>query len=77
MPPQFVSSGLSTRADYISALAKDKGQFLPDGIMPANGPSTVLAIEKLTGKITRPVDLPATYTNSYVNIANKLEGFTK
>ncbi len=38
MPPAFVSNGLTTKADYISALAQDKGQFLPDGMMPASGP---------------------------------------
>ena len=38
MPPSFVSNGLTTKADYIVALAQDKGQFLPDGRMPAGGP---------------------------------------
>ena len=76
MPPGFVSSGLSTKADYINALAQDKGQFLPDGMMPPNGPETVLAIEKLAGKVTGNVDLSTTYTNTYVIAANKLEGFS-
>ena len=30
MPPQFVSNGLTTKADYVSELAQDKGQFLPE-----------------------------------------------
>jgi NitT/TauT family transport system substrate-binding protein len=76
MPPAFVSNGLTTKADYISELAQDKGQFLPDGMMPANGPATVLAIEKFIGNVKGPVNLSATYTNQYVIAANKLEGFS-
>ncbi len=77
MPAAFVSNGLTTKADYIAALAQDKGQFLPDGMMPASGPTTVLAIDKLAGNVTGPVNLANTYTNQYAIAANKLEGFTK
>ena len=77
MPANFVSNALSTKDEYISALAQDKGQFLPDGMMPANGPETVLAVEKLAGKVNGPVDLSKTYDMSFVQAANKLEGFTK
>ncbi len=77
MPAGFVSNGLTTKADYIAALAQDKGQFLPDGMMPATGPATVLAIDKLAGNVTGPVNLASTYTNQYAIAANKLEGFTK
>ena len=76
MPPGFVSNGLTTKADYTTALAQDKGQFLPDGMMPASGPATVLSIEKFVGNVTGPVNLSTTYTNQYVIAANKLEGFT-
>ena len=76
MPPGFVSNGLTTKADYISALAQDKGQFLPNGMMPASGPATVLAIEKFVGNVTGPVNLSTTYTNQYAIAANTLEGFT-
>jgi sulfonate transport system substrate-binding protein len=76
MPPGFVSNGLTTKADYTNALAQDKGQFLPDGMMPANGPATVLAIEKFIGNVTGPVNLSSTYTNQYAIAANKLEGFS-
>jgi NitT/TauT family transport system substrate-binding protein len=76
MPPGFVSNGLTTKADYTTALAQDKGQFLPDGMMPASGPATVLAIEKFVGNVTGPVNLATTYTNQYAIAANKLEGFT-
>jgi NitT/TauT family transport system substrate-binding protein len=76
MPAAFVSNGLTTKADYINELAQDKGQFLPDGMMPANGPATVLAIEKFIGNVTGPVNLATTYTNQYAIAANKLEGYT-
>ena len=45
-------------------------------MMPANGPATVLAIEKFVGNVTGPINLASTYTNQYVIAANKLEGFT-
>jgi NitT/TauT family transport system substrate-binding protein len=77
MPPGFVSNGLTTKADYVAALAQDMGQFLPDGMMPASGPATAYAIDKLAGNVTHPVKLSTTYTNKYVIAANKLEGFTK
>ena len=77
LPPSFVSNGLTTKADYIAALAQDKGQFLPDGMMPASGPATALAVDKLVGNVTAPVNLATTYTNQYAIAANKLEGFTK
>ena len=77
LPAAFVSNSLITRADYTRALTTDKAQFLPNGMMPATGPQTVYAVEKLAGKITGPVNLSTTYTNSYVIKANKLEGFTR
>jgi sulfonate transport system substrate-binding protein len=75
MPPAYVSNGLTTKAAYIAELAQDKGQFLPDGMMPASGPATVLAIEKFIGNVSGPVNLSATYTNQYAIAANRLEGF--
>src|SRR6266702_3467794 len=75
MPPAFVSNGLTTKAAYVAELAQDKGQFLPNGMMPASGPPTVLAIEKFTGNVTGPVNLAGTYTNKYAIAADKLEGF--
>jgi sulfonate transport system substrate-binding protein len=77
MPPAFVSNSLITKAEYITALAADKSQFLPDGLMPSNGPATVLSVEKMAGVVTGPVNLTTTYTNSFAEAANKLEGYTK
>jgi NitT/TauT family transport system substrate-binding protein len=77
MPAAYVSNGITTKAAYTAELAQDKGQFLPDGMMPASGPATVLTIEKFVGNVTGPVNLATTYTNQYAIAANKLEGFTK
>ena len=77
MPADFVQNPLSTRQEYVAALTQDKAQFLPDGMMPPGGPDTVLAVEKLAGKITQAVDLPVTYTNAFAIEANRLQGFAK
>jgi NitT/TauT family transport system substrate-binding protein len=77
MPPAYVSNGLTTKTSYVNALAQDKGQFLPNGMMPASGPGTALAVDKLAGNVTAPVNIATTYTNSYALSANKLEGFMK
>ncbi len=76
LPPSFVNNALVTKSVYISTLATDKSQFLPDGVMPADGPGIIMNISKLAGVITGPVNVPATYTNSYVDTANKDLGFT-
>jgi len=77
MPTDFVSNQLTTKADYANALAKDKSQFLPNGIMPATGPNVVFDVEKFAGKITGNVNLPSTYTNAYAIKANQLLGYIK
>ena len=78
MPADFVSNSLVSRSEYVTALAQDKSQFLPDGMMPSTGPGVVEAIGKTAGTIVSsvPVNIPATYTNSYAAAANKLEGYT-
>ncbi len=76
MPASFVDNGVTTKADYISALSKDMGQFGSDGVMPADGPPTVLKVDQLVGTVTTPINLSQTYTNTFVDTANKLEGFS-
>src|SRR5580704_11290382 len=49
LPPSFVNNTLVTKPVYISTLATDKTQFLPDGMMPSSGPTTIMAISKLAG----------------------------
>lgn len=74
MPPQFVSNTTISKAQYIAGLTTDKGQFLPDGIMPAGGPKTIYDMEKVLGVQVGKVTLGNTFTNSYAVAANKLEG---
>ncbi len=76
LPQDFVQNSTISKADYISGLTSDKGQFLPDGIMPAGGPKVVVAMEKLIGVDTSKVRIANTFTNSYAMAANKLEGTT-
>jgi NitT/TauT family transport system substrate-binding protein len=76
LPASYTSNTLVTKADYIAGLSQDKAQFLPDGIMPAGGPKTVLAMEEFLGHATSSVNLGATFTNDFAIAANKLEGFT-
>ena len=75
LPPSFVNNALVTKSVYISTLTTDKSQFLPDGLMPADGPGIIMNISKLAGVITGPVNLSATYTNSYAMTANKDLGY--
>jgi NitT/TauT family transport system substrate-binding protein len=76
LPPSFVNNALVDKATYVSTLSTDKSQFLPDGLMPADGPSVIMAISKLAGIITGPVNLSTTYTNAYAITANKDLGYT-
>jgi NitT/TauT family transport system substrate-binding protein len=76
LPQSFVSNTLVTKSTYISTLATDKTQFLPDGMMPSDGPGIILNISKLAGVVTGPVDLGTTYTNSFVVDANKTLGYS-
>jgi NitT/TauT family transport system substrate-binding protein len=76
LPSQFVSNATITKAQYVAGLTTDKGQFLPDGIMPAGGPKTVYAMEKVLGLDVAKVNVADTFTNTYAEKANKTEGFT-
>ena len=74
LPQDFVQNSTITKQQYIDGLTTDKGQFLPDGIMPKGGAATVLAMEKALGVDTSNVTLSNTFTNKYADAANKLEG---
>jgi NitT/TauT family transport system substrate-binding protein len=76
LPQQFVQNSTITKQQYVAGLTTDKGQFLPDGIMPAGGPKVVDAMEKLIGTDVSKVTLANTFTNEFALQANKLEGFT-
>lgn len=76
LPSAYTSSNGFTKAEYITALNQDKAQFLPDGLMPKGGPEVVLQTEKTIGVNTASVNLGATFTNTFAEAANKLEGYT-
>jgi NitT/TauT family transport system substrate-binding protein len=74
LPTQFVQNATITKDEYVAGLTTDKGQFLPDGIMPAGGPKTVFAMEKLIGTDVSKVDIATTFTNDFAVEANRVEG---
>jgi NitT/TauT family transport system substrate-binding protein len=76
LPPEDVASALVTREEYVAALAGDKGQFLPDALMPAGGPKTVLDTLIAVGAARGLVDLSTTFTNSFVLKALQDQGIT-
>ncbi|HWC24526.1 MAG TPA: ABC transporter substrate-binding protein [Flexivirga sp.] len=75
MPSQYVSNSTISKSQYIAGLTTDKGQFLPDGVMPAGGPKTIYSMEKVLGVKVDKVKLGNTFTNEFALKANKLEGF--
>jgi len=75
LPQEFVQNATITKAQYVSGLESDKGQFLPDGIMPAGGPKIIFAMEKANGVDTSKLNYSDTFSNKYAIAANKLEGF--
>ncbi|WP_284975075.1 ABC transporter substrate-binding protein [Arthrobacter sp. efr-133-TYG-104] len=76
LPQSFVQNSTISKDQYVSALDQDKGQFLPDGLMPAGGPKTIFAEEKTIGVDTSKVNIPDTFTQKYAQAALKLEGYT-
>ena len=59
------------KAGYIKALADGKAMFTPDGVMPAGGPETVLAVLSAFSKNVKgkTIDLSKTYTTEFVKNA--------
>ncbi|HWU45493.1 MAG TPA: ABC transporter substrate-binding protein [Humibacter sp.] len=76
LPSDFVQNATISKAQYVSGLSTDKGQFLPDGIMPAGGPKVIFNMEKTLGVDTSNIPISGTFTNKYAEAANKLEGTT-
>ncbi|MGO4583254.1 ABC transporter substrate-binding protein [Arthrobacter sp. 2RAF6] len=76
LPQSYVQNSTISKDQYVAALNQDKGQFLPDGIMPAGGPKTIFDEEKTIGVDTSKVNIADTFTQKYAQAALKLEGYT-
>ncbi len=68
MPKDFY---VGDKEGYVKALADGKGMFTPDGVMPAGGPETVLAVLSAFSKNVKgkTVDLSKTFTTEFVKNA--------
>ncbi len=57
---------------YVTALQNQKAIFSADGLMPSDGPQTVLGIEQQIGavKAGQQIDLTQTFTNTFASGAN-------
>ncbi|MDQ1739733.1 MAG: sulfonate transport system substrate-binding protein [Pseudonocardiales bacterium] len=62
------------KATYAKALDSEKGIFNPDGLMPADGPKTCLAVQDAFNDTVKGknIDLSKTYTNSFVQAATPI-----
>jgi NitT/TauT family transport system substrate-binding protein len=76
LPASYAQNGLTSKAEYIKTLGEDKSQFIDGGIMPANGPQTVLNEDKTAGNVSGSADLSKTYTNKYAMAADKKLGIS-
>ena len=68
MPKDFY---VGDKDGYIKALEEGKGMFTPDGVMPEDGPKTVLAVLSEFSKNVKgkQIDLSKTYTTEFVKNA--------
>lgn len=68
MPKDFY---VGDKEGYIKALEAGKGMFTPDGVMPEDGPKTVLAVLSEFSKNVKgkQIDLAKTYTSEFVKNA--------
>ncbi|MFO1175008.1 MAG: ABC transporter substrate-binding protein [Paracoccaceae bacterium] len=68
MPADFY---VGDKDGYVKALADGKAMFTPDGVMPEDGPPTVLAVLSAFSKNVKgkQIDLSKTYTTEFVKAA--------
>ena len=68
MPPEYSSAN---KQQYIDALAASKDMFTADGVMPENGPETVLKVLQGFNKSVqgKKINLANTYTTEFVKAA--------
>ncbi len=64
------------KALYVAALQRSLGLFTPDGVMPVDGPPTILNVLKAfdTNVQNATIDLSKTYTTQFVDKANAALG---
>jgi NitT/TauT family transport system substrate-binding protein len=69
MPKEYL---VNDREGYVNALADGKAMFTSDGVMPAGGPETVLAVLAVLSKTlkSKTIDLSKTYTTQFVKAVN-------
>lgn len=70
MPPEYYAADKQL---YIAALETGKLTFTADGVMPENGPATVLKVLNAFDKSIRgkPINLDNTFTSEFVNAAKQ------
>ena len=70
MPPDYYGSD---KKMYIDTLEKGKHMFTVDGVMPENGPPTVLRVLRDFDKTVqgKPINLDNTYTTEFVKAARQ------
>ena len=68
MPKDFY---VGDKEGYVKALENGKAMFTPDGVMPEDGPKTVLAVLSEFSKNVqgKTIDLSKTYTTAFVKAA--------
>jgi NitT/TauT family transport system substrate-binding protein len=66
LPDDYFAGG---RAVYVQSLARSKSMFIPDGVMPADGPASVLKVLSAVNRQVhnKAINLSHTYTTLYVN----------
>lgn len=72
MPPEYYGE---EKLLYIEALKAGKSMFTADGMMPENGPPTVLRILREFDKAVqgKPINLANTYTSEFVKAARQTQ----
>jgi NitT/TauT family transport system substrate-binding protein len=68
LPP---ATFLGDRDAWVAALAASKAMFIADGVMPPDGPATVLKVLKVSSRAVhgKAIDLARTYTTEFVTAA--------
>ncbi len=68
MPADYYAGDKSL---YVTALQNQKAIFSADGLMPSDGPQTVLGIEQQIGKVKagQNIDLTQTFSNEFASAA--------